>query len=137
MTLYHLTLTHLKPASKGYHERFHIGVFSSAEEAEKTANAYLSTVPGFKDFPCSYTVGVRKVHGGPILDQTVYWIQGWNWNEALDEADIVESDDYASRSEAEAALCDMKRRYDRSEWTLNRSVIGRCDWQEGFEPVDW
>ena len=72
-----------------------------------------------------------------MLDQTVYWIQGWNWNEALDEADIVESDDYASRSEAEAAHCDMKRRYDRSEWTLNRSVISRCDWQEGFEPVDW
>ena len=136
MTLYHLTVTHLEPICTGFYERFHIGVFSSAEEAEKTAKGYLATVPGFKDFPCSYAIEARDVRGGPVLERTVYWIQGWNWNEDLDEADIVESDDYASRSEAEAALCDMKRRYDRTEWMLNRSVIGLCDWQEGFERVD-
>ena len=136
MMLYHLTVTHLEPTCTGFYERFHIGVFSSAEEAEKTTKGYLSNVPGFKDHPCSYTIEAREVRGGPILDQAVYWIQGWNWNEDRDEVDIVESNDYARRTDAEAALVEMKTRFTRSEWVICRSVIGQRDWQEGFERVD-
>ena len=65
----------------------------------------------------------------------MYWVQGWSLNEHQDEVDIVESDDFACRADAEAALMDMKNRYARTEWTISRSVIGHCDWQEGFERV--
>ena len=94
-------------------------------------------MPGFKDFPCAYSIENKEVRGGPVLDQTVYWTQGWNWNENMDEADIVESDDdYTCEADAEAALGEMKTRFTRSEWVIHRSVIGLCDWQEGFERVD-
>ena len=131
MTLYHLAFL-ARESENGFRDSFFIGVFPSREEAEKTAQMYLAAVPGFREDRCSYTIEAKEVRGGPVLEDTVYWIQGWNWNEAQDEADIVESGDYARLADAEAALKDMKRWLDRAEWTLNRSVIGRCDWREGY-----
>ena len=131
--LYHLTIVDLEACYGSYQAAFHIGIFESAAEAEEIAGSYLSSVPGFRDYPCAYSIVSKAVHGCPVLDHTVYWIQGWNQNEDRDEVDIIESDDYARRSDAEAVLQEMKARFNRSEWVINRSVIGRCDWQEGFE----
>ena len=134
MRLYHLTMIDPEASSNDYQEVFHIGVFRSAQDAEKTAKTYLSSVPGFKDSSCIYAVTPKELHGIPIND-TVYCVQGWNLNENQDEVDIVESDDFVCRADAETALIDMKNRYVRTEWTISRGVIGSCDWQEGFERV--
>lgn len=132
MLLYHLSLIDQEASCGGNQETFHIGVFLSAEDAERTAKAYLASVPGFKDFSCIYSVTPKKTHGNSIND-TVYWVQSWCLNENQDEVDLVESDDFSCRADAEASLRDMKNRYDRTEWTISRGQIGHCDWQEGFE----
>ena len=64
--------------------------------------------------------------------QQVYRFQGWNVNEDLDEIDIWESDCYVSWEQAQADYEKAQIKMPREEWTLNRYVIGQCDWQEGF-----
>ena len=133
MTLYHLSLHDPETCYDGYDEAFFIGVFRTAEEAEQTARRYLSSVPGFKDHPCVSSIAEKPVHGESIRENRVYWAEGWNWNGQQDEVDMVQSDDFASQADAEAALAAMKQVHPRTEWTVAAVPIGQCYWQEGFE----
>ena len=133
MTLYHLSLHDPETSYSGYDEAFFIGVFRTKEEAEQTAGRYLSSVPGFKDHPCVSSIAEKPVRGESIRVDRVYWVEGWNWNDQQDEVDVVESDDFAIKDDAEAALAQMKRDHPRAEWTVPGVPIGQCYWQEGFE----
>lgn len=37
-------------------EGFFIGLFESHQQARQTAERYLSAVPGFRDYPCTYEI---------------------------------------------------------------------------------
>ena len=62
----------------------------------------------------------------------VYRFWGWNVNDAADEVDILESDCYTNRADAEAACKKAQIATPREEWALDTYTIGQCDWQEGF-----
>ena len=133
MTLYHLILHDPESSRDDYDETFFIGVFMTEKEAEQTARRFLANVPGFKDYPCVYSIHEKPLHGETVQGDRVYWVQGWNWNENQDETDIVESDDFAGEADAEAALAEMRRKQRRAEWRVLRASPGKCDWQEGFD----
>ena len=133
MTLYHLSLHDPETSYDDYDEAFFIGVFRAAEEAEQTARRYLASVPGFKDHPCVSSIAEKPVHGESIREDRVYWVEGWNWNEQQDEVDVVQSDDFASKTDAEEALTKMKREHPCTEWTVASAPLCQCYWQEGFE----
>ncbi len=133
MMLYHLSFHDPESSRDDYDEAFFIGVFLTEEEAERTARHYLANVPGFKDYPCVYSIHEKALHGETVQGNRVYWAQGWNWNENQDETDIVESDDFAGEADAEAALAEMRRKQRRAEWRILWAIPGKCDWQEGFD----
>ena len=63
---------------------------------------------------------------------TIYIIEGWNINENLDETDIIESDCFTDKKSAECELENMKQKYSRCEWALNKYAIDECEWTDGF-----
>lgn len=120
---------------EAYEEGFHIGLFTTQEEAESVAERYTKEIPGFKDYDCISRVFVLPVIGGTDHPKQVYRFLGWNTNENLDEIDILISSCFADRDEAEKTLLLAKERTPREEWVLNCHTIGRCDWAEGFVRV--
>ena len=121
--------------SNNINRSFHIGLFATCEEAESVKEHYRKEIQGFKDYDCKAEITEVPVIGSENMDmepQRVYRFQGWNVNEDLDEIDIWESDCYVSREQAQADYEKAQIKMSREEWTLNRHVIGQCDWQEGF-----
>ena len=59
-------------------EGFFIGLFESTEKARKVAEHYLSALPGFRDYPCTYEITEKPVIGTAGPSQTVYMICGWD-----------------------------------------------------------
>ena len=55
-----------------YEEGFHIGLFTTQEEAESVAERYLNEVPGFKDYDCIPRVFAFPVVGGTEQTKQVY-----------------------------------------------------------------
>lgn len=133
--LFFLTLTDTELSYGDHTEDFCIGLFFSEMEAKLIAEHYLKNVKGFCEYPCTYRITQKKIIG--ILpcgnDSSCVWmLTGWNTNADLEEIDVVESDCYADESQAYEALDEMKAKYPRSEWTVNRWIIGKCDWESGF-----
>ena len=118
-----------------YEDGFHIGLFTTQEEAESVAARYTKEVPGFKDYDCISRVFAFSVIGGEDHTKQVYRFLGWNINEDLDEVDILISSCFADRNKAEKALLLAKERTPREEWALNCHTIAQCDWAEGFVRV--
>lgn len=128
-------LTFYAQSGNEYWDSFHIGLFAAREEAESVKEHYRKEIQGFKDYDCKAEITEVPVIGSENMDmepQRVYRFQGWNVNEDLDEIDIWESDCYVSREQAQADYEKTQIKMSREEWTLNRHVIGQCDWQEGF-----
>lgn len=115
-----------------YEEGFHIGLFTTQEEAESVAERYLREVPGFKDYDCTPRVSAFPVINGTDDTKKVYRFMGWNTNEDLDEVDIIISSCFADQGEAENALSMARERMLRKEWVMNCHTIGQSDWAEGF-----
>ena len=44
-------------------EGFFIGLFESSEKARQVAEHYLSALPGFRDYPCTYEITEKLVVG--------------------------------------------------------------------------
>lgn len=133
MNLYKLDFYDLELSYDDYKEGFSIGIFSTFEKAEQTAEYYIRNVNGFKDYSCEYEITAKNTVG--TADETlkeVYMIEGWNVNENLDEIDIIESDCFTDKNSAESELEEMKRKYNRCEWALNQYTIDKCEWTEGF-----
>lgn len=111
-------------------ERFNIGFFSSRELAEETARNYLRQVHGFCEYDCGYSV-VEKNMVGSGYTGNVYIVYGWNGY----ENDVVESDCFTSEALARRMLAEMKMRYSREEWCVDRYRIDERKWTDGFVRV--
>ena len=46
-----------------WQEGFFIGLFVSHERARQVAEYYLSVLPGFRDYPCTYEITEKPVIG--------------------------------------------------------------------------
>ena len=118
-----------------WQEGFFIGLFESNEKAQQVAEHYLSAVPGFRDYPCTYEIAEKPVVGTSGLSGKVHVIWGWNEDENGNETDIWNSACYADFSEAQRAIDAAKRRMNKQEWSLDTYLIGQCHWTEGFARV--
>lgn len=116
----------------GYRDGFHIGLFSTHEEATETKIRYQKEVCGFKDYSCEAEITEVPIIGCGENLQQVYRYEGWNVNEDFDEIDIIKSDCYIDRNQAQEDYEKAQRRIVREEWVFNCHIIGQCDWQEGF-----
>lgn len=114
------------------HEGFFIGLFASKEEARQVAEHYLSAVPGFRDYPCTWEITEKTVVGTIGPSQKVHMIWGWDEDEDGNETGIWSSDCYADEAAARRALADAKQRMRRQAWSLDTYRIGQCHWTEGF-----
>ena len=114
---------------------FHIGLFQTYDEAKRVAAHYQNEVPGFKDYPCDAEITQIPVIGDVADGMSVYRYVGWNEDEDDNESDILESDCYADPAQAENAYRKAQTEFPRAEWALNRHIIGKCDWQEGFARI--
>lgn len=116
-------------------EGFFIGLFESHEKARKTAEHYLSVVPGFRDYPCTYEITEKTVIGTSASLGKVHMIWGWNEDEDGKETDIWSSACYADFSEAQRAMDAAKWCMNKQEWSLDTYRIGQCHWAEGFARI--
>ena len=117
-------------------EAFNIGFFSSYEKAEKTARKYLAEVEGFKDYNVTYQITEKSLIACTgSLSEDIFIIYGWNENNEFDEVDVIESDCYINKNEAEQRLNELKTSYYRKEWCIDKFILNKCNWEEGFVKV--
>lgn len=122
-------------SSYGEHtEAFNIGFFSSRDKAENVAKKYLNNVKGFKDHNVTYQITEKLLIGydDSIMLSEIFIVYGWNENEDFDEINIIESDCYANKQNAEQKLNELKSKYSRKEWCIDKYIIDECNWKEGF-----
>lgn len=115
-----------------WQEGFFIGLFASYEKARKTAEHYLSLVPGFRDYPCAYEITEKSVIGTVGLSGKVHMIWGWDETKGGNETGIWSSNCYADKQDAQRALENVKQHMNKQEWSLDTYRIGQCHWTEGF-----
>ena len=127
--LYSLSLFHK------WQEGFFIGLFESNEKAQQVAKHYLSAVPGFRDYPCTYEITEKSVAGTIDSSGTVHMIWGWDENENGNETDIWSSGCYGDKQDAQRALEEARQSMNKQEWSLDTYLIGQCHWTEGFARV--
>lgn len=113
-------------------EVFFIGLFASHEKAQQTAEHYLSAVPGFRDYLCTYEITEKPLIGTVGLSGKVRMIWGWNEDEDGNETGIWSSGCYADEHDAQQVLEDTRQRMNRQEWSLDTYQVGQCYWTEGF-----
>ena len=116
-------------------EGFFIGLFESTEKARQVAEHYLSALPGFRDYPCTYEITVKLVVGTIGQSQKVYMIWGWDEDEGGTETGIWSSTCYADEQNVQQALEEARRSMNKQEWRLDTYLIGQCYWTEGFARV--
>lgn len=133
-TVYKLIMNEMDSSYDNHIEGFNIGFFSSREKAEKTAKRYLNEVSGFKDYNFTYQIIEKCVIGSTDLAimSDLYIVYGWDENDELDEIDVIESDCYVIKQEAEQKLNELKVSYCRKNWCLDKYILDECNWQEGF-----
>lgn len=111
---------------------FFIGLYVSHEKARQIVEHYLSAVPGFRDYPCTYEITEKAVIGTIPPSGKVYMIWGWDEEENGNEAGIWSSSCYADEQSAQRALEDAQQHINRQEWSLDTYQVGQCLWTEGF-----
>lgn len=132
--IFNLIITDKELLYENHKENFNIGYFSEYEKAVEVGKKYLNEVHGFKDYPCEYRI-IRK----NVIDsqdnkepKEIYIICGWNINNKYDEIDIIESDCFVVYENALKAFDNMKDKYIRTEWSLDKYILNECQWTEGF-----
>lgn len=118
-----------------WQEGFFIGLFVSHERARQVAEHYLSALPGFRDYPCTYEITEKLVVGTIGQSQKVHMIWGWDEDAEGDETDVWSSTCYADEQDAQQALEEARRSMNKQEWSLDTYLIGQCHWTEGFVRV--
>ena len=116
-------------------ERFFIGLFESNEKARQVAEHYLSALPGFRDYPCTYEITEKLVVGAIGQSQKVHMIWGWDEEKDGTETGIWSSACYADFEEAQRAMGEAQQRMSRQEWSLDTNRVGQRHWTEGFVRV--
>lgn len=114
------------------HEGFFIGLFPSREEARQTAEHYLSAVPDFRDYPCTYEIAEKPVIGTAGPSRNVYMIWGWDEDADGNETGIWSSGCYVDEQDAQGVLDEARQRMKKQIWSLDTYRIGQCHWTEGF-----
>lgn len=114
---------------------FFIGLFVSHKRARQTAEHYQSTVPGFRDYPCTYEITEKPVIGTIEPSEKVHMIWGWDEDENGNETGIWSSDCYADKQDAQKAMEEAQQQMSRQEWSLDTYRIDQCHWTEGFARV--
>lgn len=137
MILYFLNLTDTELSYDKHSDDFFIGVYETKKQAEETALFYLENVQGFSQFPCTYYIVEKEIvdNFDDIMPDSVWYVEGWNCNENLDEIDIVDSPCFLTKERAESELQMMKNQYRRTEWAVSRYKIGESHWRDGFVRV--
>lgn len=118
-----------------WQEGFFIGLFESNEKAQQVAEHYLSAVPGFRDYPCTYGITEKPVVGTSGLSGKVHMIWGWNEDKNGNVMDIWCSDCFVNEQNAQRALEESRQSMNKQEWSLDTYLIGQCHWTEGFVRV--
>ena len=116
-------------------EGFFIGLFESSEKARQVAEHYLSAIPGFRDYPCTYEITEKLVVGIIGQSQKVHMIWGWDEDAEGAETDVWSSACYADEQNAQQALEEARRSMKKQEWSLDTYQIGQRHWTEGFARV--
>ena len=99
------------------------------------AEHYLSAIPGFRDYPCTYEITEKLVVGTIGQSQKVHMIWGWDEDEDGTETGIWSSTCYADEQNAQQALEEARRSMKKQEWSLDTYQIGQRHWTEGFARV--
>ena len=91
---------------------------------------------GFKDYNVIYQITEKCIIGHTdSFSQDIFIVYGWNENDELDAIDVIESDCYVNKNEAEQKLTELKASCNRKEWCIDKYIIDECKWQEGFVKV--
>lgn len=132
--LYRLIISDTELSYEGYSENFHIGIFETKAIAEATAAYYLENIAGFKDYSCRYQVEEKCVYGSLTNSELkeVWIVWGYSYNDKGDETDIIESQLFCTKEQAENELERLKSDYKRDEWGVDKYIIGAKNWTEGF-----
>ncbi|GFI29204.1 MAG: hypothetical protein HFH50_15455 [Lachnospiraceae bacterium] len=135
--VYRLILTDRELSYDNYSQDFLIGFFLTQGQAEETARYYLENVQGFCEYDCTYGIVKKEIADNPdhIAPKSVWFVQGWNTNEYLDEIDIVESPCFLTEERAQEECRLMQRANERTEWAVSCYCIGDLHWKDGFVRV--
>ena len=129
-TLYRLNF---RTWSNGDEEHnYAIGVFSTREEAEETAQRYLREVKGFCDYACVYEILEYPLIGKRTSTDRVWTYEGWDETENVYETNILDGPFFTSRAAAREAMRAAKAENQRNRWLVLDWTIGQCEWTEGF-----
>lgn len=128
--LYQLIITDKELSYNDYKEEFNIGFFKSKEEATEIAQYYIKNIEGFKDYPCEYRIIEKQIIGN--LKKTIWMIQGYDFNENADEINIIESQCYSNKEQAEKDLENYKKQYNRQNWYISNWIVEKKYNEEGF-----
>lgn len=128
--LYQLIITDKELSYNDYKEEFNIGFFKSKEEATEIAQYYIKNIEGFKDYPCEYRIIEKQIIGN--LKKTIWMIQGYDFNENEDEINIIESQCYSNKEQAEKDLEKYKKQYNRQNWYISNWIVEKKYNEEGF-----
>lgn len=128
--LYQLIITDKELSYNDYKEEFNIGFFKSKEEATEIAQYYIKNIEGFKDYPCEYRIIEKQIIGN--LKKTIWMIQGYDFNENEDEINIIESQCYSNKEQADKDLENYKKQYNRQNWYISNWIVEKKYNEEGF-----
>ncbi len=128
--LYQLIITDKELSYNDYKEEFNIGFFKSKEEATEIAQYYIKNIEGFKDYPCEYRIIEKQIIGN--LKKNIWMIQGYDFNENEDEINIIESQCYSNKEQAEKDLENYKKQYNRQNWYISNWIVEKKYNEEGF-----
>lgn len=109
-----------------------IGVFATRQEAELTAQRYLSEVQGFCDYYCEYSVREAPLLGSRSDVTRVWTYEGWDETDSIYAVNILNGPFYTSRAAAREAMKAAKAEHTRQHWLVLDHQIGECAWKEGF-----
>lgn len=135
--VYRLILTDRELSYDNYSQDFLIGFFLTQGQAEETARYYLENVQGFCEYDCTFGIVKKEIadNSDHIAPKSVWFVQGWNTNEYLDEIDIVESPCFLTEERAQEECRLMQRANERTEWAVSCYCIGDLHWKDGFVRV--
>ena len=115
-------------------EKFDIGMFSTRELAEKTAERYLKEVKGFNNGNYSSVIKEMEVicNDGKIPNGKLFVIYGCNKDENGDVCNAVVSDCYSEDMDFYAECNGMQRVFGYSFWDINEYILDECRLNEGI-----
>ncbi len=111
---------------ENYRAEYPIGLFRSAEDADKTAKRLMRDGGRLSTPDCRATVTTVEVVGKNTDTDCVYRFYGQNVDASAD-GDIIESPCYTDKQTAIAELMKAKQSTPRKHWSLETLVVGKSN----------